>query len=134
MRAYTRGPTIVYSSIACDSTQIRPAHFEVFQQELQFSGNQHPFVGFTYSKDSASAPVDVSVLNDSVASISKFTSPLSSTRRRSIMPTEDCHAQSVIADLQAKLRASQADYASLQAAISHESPPLATTDKDAEIA
>jgi hypothetical protein len=35
------------------------------------------------------------------------------------MPTEDSHAQSVIADLQAKLRASQADYASLQAALSH---------------
>jgi chromosome segregation ATPase len=50
------------------------------------------------------------------------------------MPTEDSHAQSVIADLLAKLRASQADYASLQAAFSHESPPLAATDKDAEIA
>ncbi len=50
------------------------------------------------------------------------------------MPTEDSHAQSVIADLQAKLRASQADYASLQAALSPESPPLATTDTDAEIA
>ncbi len=50
------------------------------------------------------------------------------------MPTEDSHAQSVIADLHAKLRASQADYASLQAALSHESPPLAATDKDTEIA
>ena len=50
------------------------------------------------------------------------------------MPTEDSHAQSVIADLQATLRASQADYASLQAALSHESPPLAATEKDAEIA
>ncbi len=49
------------------------------------------------------------------------------------MATEDSHAQSVIADLQGKLRASQADYASLQAAISHESTPLAATDKDAEI-
>ncbi len=49
------------------------------------------------------------------------------------MPTEDSHAQSVIADLQAKLRASQADYASLQATFSHESPPLAATDKDTEI-
>ncbi len=50
------------------------------------------------------------------------------------MPTEDSHAQFVIADLQAKLRASQPDYASLQAAFSQESPPLATIDKDAEIA
>jgi hypothetical protein len=50
------------------------------------------------------------------------------------MPNEDSHAQSVIADLRAKLRASQAIYASLQAALSHESRPLATTDKDAEIA
>ena len=50
------------------------------------------------------------------------------------MPTEDSHAQSVIADLQAKLRASQADYASLQAASPHESPSLAATDKNAEIA
>ena len=50
------------------------------------------------------------------------------------MPTEDSHAQSVIADLQAKLRASQADYASLQAALSHESTPLVATDEDAEIA
>ncbi len=50
------------------------------------------------------------------------------------MPTEDSHAQFVIADLQAKLRASQADYASLQAALSHESPPWVATDKDAEIA
>ncbi len=50
------------------------------------------------------------------------------------MPTEDYHAQSVIADLQAKLRALQADYASIQAALSHESPPLVATDKDAEIA
>ncbi len=49
------------------------------------------------------------------------------------MPTEDYHAQSVIADLQAKLRASQAGYASHQAALSHESTPLAATDKDAEI-
>ncbi len=49
------------------------------------------------------------------------------------MPTEDFYAQSFIADLQAKLSASQADYASLQAALSHESTPLATTDKDAEI-
>jgi hypothetical protein len=48
------------------------------------------------------------------------------------MPTEDSHAQSVIADRQAKLRASHADYASLQAAFSHESTPLATTDKDTE--
>ena len=94
-----------------DSTHIRPAHYEVFRKELQFSGNQLPFVGFTYSKDSASVPADVSGLDDSVASIFKFTSPLRSTRRRSIMPTEDSHAQSVIADLQAKLRASQADYA-----------------------
>jgi hypothetical protein len=44
------------------------------------------------------------------------------------MPTEDSHAQSVIADLQATLRASQADYASLQAAISHESTLFTTTD------
>jgi hypothetical protein len=56
------------------------------------------------------------------------------TRRRSIMPTEDSHTQAVIADLQAKLRASQVDYISLQAALSHESPLLAATDKDAEIA
>jgi hypothetical protein len=49
------------------------------------------------------------------------------------MPTEDSHAQSVIADLQAKLRASQADFASLQGAVSHELAPLAATDKDAEI-
>jgi hypothetical protein len=48
------------------------------------------------------------------------------------MPTEDSHAHSVIADLQAKLRASQADYASLQAALSHESTPLTMTDKDAD--
>jgi hypothetical protein len=40
---------------------------------------------------------------------------------------------SVIADLQAKLRASQADYASLQAVLSNESTPLTTTDKDADI-
>ncbi len=50
------------------------------------------------------------------------------------MPTEDSHAQSVIVDLQAKLRSSQADYASLQAALSHIPTPLAATDKDAEIA
>jgi hypothetical protein len=50
------------------------------------------------------------------------------------MPNEDSHAQSVIADLQAKLRASQADYVSLQAAFSHESTPSTTTDKNAEIA
>jgi hypothetical protein len=48
------------------------------------------------------------------------------------MPNEDSHAQSVIVELQAKLRASQAIYASLQAALSHESPPLAATDKDAD--
>jgi predicted nucleic acid-binding Zn-ribbon protein len=50
------------------------------------------------------------------------------------MPTEDSHAQSVIADLQAKLRALQADYASLQAAFSNGLTPLAATDKDTEIA
>ncbi len=50
------------------------------------------------------------------------------------MPTEDSHAQFVIADLQAKLRASQADYASLQAAFSHESTLFTTTDQDTEIA
>ncbi len=49
------------------------------------------------------------------------------------MPDEDPHTQSVVDDLQAKLRASQADYASLQAAFSHESTFLAATDKDAEI-
>ncbi len=48
------------------------------------------------------------------------------------MPTEDSHTQSLVADLQTKLRASQVDYTSLQAAFWHESTPLATTDKDAE--
>ncbi len=50
------------------------------------------------------------------------------------MPTEDSHAQPVIADLQAKLRSLQADYASLHAALSHESTPWEATNKDAEIA
>jgi chromosome segregation ATPase len=129
-RVFIHGPSVVYHS----SQHRFDRRISRFSGKIQFSGNQLFFVDFTYSKDSSCVPADISGLNESVASISKYTLPLRSTRRRSIMPNEDFHDQSVIADLQAKLIASQADYASLQAAFSHESTPLATTNKDAEIA